>query len=143
MMRNQMSFMLFALFCFTTTAAMADIGQLTPPDLTTTIKVYPKPEQTKQMEPAKLSPNKVDTLVGTLKKDRMAVGGESTGWTLNYRDVAGNHVIEVDFERDIVGKAHDGTTVRVTGKLVVREYVERGNVQTLIISKLEEVEAPH
>lgn len=141
-MKNPRYGMLFALLSFTTTAAMADMEQLSPPDLTTTIKVYPKPEITKQMEPAKLNPEKQTTLAGILKKDRIAVGGESTGWSLNYRDVAGNHVIEVDFERDIVGKAHDGATVRVTGKLVVREYVERGNVQTLVIFKLEEVEAP-
>lgn len=141
-MRNQMFYMLFALLSFSITDAMADIGQLTPPDLTQTIKVHPSPVPVKSAEPAKLIPEKTTTLVGILKKDRMAVGGESTGWSLNYRDVARNHVIEVDFERDIVGKAHDGATVRVTGKLVVREYVERGNVQTLVIFKLEEVEAP-
>lgn len=72
MMRNQRNFVLFVLLSFSITDAMADIGQLTPLDLTPTIKVYPSPVPVKSAEPAKLTPEKTATLVGILKKDRMA-----------------------------------------------------------------------
>lgn len=138
MMKSHRTHLLFALLSFTTTSTMADTGQLTPPDLTPTIIVYPAPVPSKPVEPATLAPEKKTTLVGTLKNDRIAIAGETTGWTLHYRDEAGVQVIEVDL-RDLKAKARDGTTMRVTGNIVVREYVERGNIRTLLVSKLEEV----
>src|SRR6266566_1820141 len=36
------------------------------------------------------------TLTGTLQSGRVAIGGESTGWALEYRDAAGQHSIEVE-----------------------------------------------
>src|ERR1700757_2207784 len=35
------------------------------------------------------------TLTGTLRGGRIAIGGETTGWTLEYRDASGQHSVEV------------------------------------------------
>src|SRR4029077_17681050 len=36
------------------------------------------------------------TLTGTLQGGRVGIGGESTGWALEFRDAAGQHSIEVE-----------------------------------------------
>jgi 4-carboxymuconolactone decarboxylase len=81
------------------------------------------------------------TLTGTLRGGRIAIGGETTGWTLEYRDSSGEHSIEVELPRELLTRARSGATVRVTGSIATRNYVERGAVRILRASRLDEVSA--
>ena len=82
------------------------------------------------------------TLTGTLQGGRIAIGGETTGWTLEYRDATGPHSIEVDLPGAMATRARSGATVRLTGTMVTREYVERGATSVLRVSRLEDSAAP-
>jgi 4-carboxymuconolactone decarboxylase len=79
------------------------------------------------------------TLTGTLRGGRIAIGGETTGWTLEYRDSSGEQSVEVELPRDLMTRARSGATVRVTGSFTTRNYVERGAVRLLRVSRLDEV----
>jgi len=81
------------------------------------------------------------TLTGTLQGGRVAIGGESTGWALEYRDAAGQHSIEVELPGALMARARSGAMVRLTGMYVTREYVERGSVRILRVTRLEETRA--
>ena len=78
------------------------------------------------------------TLTGTLQGGRIAIGGESTGWALEYRDDTGPHSVEVELPRELMTRARSGATVRVTGTFGTRQYVERGSVRIFRVSRLEE-----
>jgi 4-carboxymuconolactone decarboxylase len=82
------------------------------------------------------------TLTGTLQGGRIAIGGETTGWTLEYRDGSGPHSIEVDLPGALATRARSGATVQLTGTIVTREYVERGSTRVLRVSRLEDAGAP-
>jgi 4-carboxymuconolactone decarboxylase len=81
------------------------------------------------------------TLTGTLRGGRIAIGGETTGWTLEYRDASGDHSVEVELPRELMARARSDATVRVTGSFTTRNYVERGAVRLLRVSRLDEVSA--
>jgi len=81
------------------------------------------------------------TLTGALQSGRVAIGGESTGWTLDYRDAAGQHSVEVELPRDIAARVSSGSTVRVSGTFATREYVERGAVRIFRVTRLESASA--
>jgi 4-carboxymuconolactone decarboxylase len=78
------------------------------------------------------------TLTGTLRGGRIAIGGETTGWLLEYRDASGEHSVEVELPRELMTRARSGATVRVTGVFTNREYVERGTVRVFRVSRLDE-----
>ena len=69
------------------------------------------------------------TLTGKLRGGMMAIGGETTGWTLAYGFGRGGVArIEVDM-RGVEGwKTEEETDVTVSGVIVVKQYVERGSV---------------
>lgn len=90
---------------------------------------------------AQTAPQEV-TLTGTLRGGRIAIGGETTGWTLEYRDSSGEHSIEVELPGELMTRARSGVTVRVTGLFTNRDYVERGSVRMFRVSRLEEAAAP-
>jgi len=79
------------------------------------------------------------TLTGTLRGGRVAIGGETTGWSLEYRDASGDHSIEVELPRELLTRVESGMAVRVTGVFATRDYVERGSVRILRVSRLEGV----
>ena len=81
------------------------------------------------------------TLTGTLRGGRIAIGGETTGWTLEYRDPSGEHSIEVELPRELMARARSDAMVRVTGSFATRNYVERGAVRIFRVSRLDEVSA--
>jgi hypothetical protein len=78
------------------------------------------------------------TLTGTLQGGRIAIGGETTGWALEYRDSTGPHSIEVELPGALAARARSGTMVKLTGTIVMREYVERGSTRVLRVSRLED-----
>jgi len=81
------------------------------------------------------------TLTGTLRGGRVAIGGETSGWTLEYRDASGPHTIEVELPPDQISRARSGAAVRVTGTFATRQFVERGSVRVFRISRLEDAGA--
>ena len=81
------------------------------------------------------------TLTGTLQGGRIAIGGESTGWALEYRDASGQHSVEVELPRDLMARARSGAMVRLTGTFGTRAYVERGSVRIFRVSRLEDMTA--
>jgi len=86
--------------------------------------------------------DKTVTLTGTLKGGIIAIGGEHTGWALDYRDASGPHSIEVSLSRDLLSRAKSGATVKLTGTYVTKEYVERGSTRILQVTKFEEIAPP-
>ncbi len=78
------------------------------------------------------------TLTGTLQGGRIAIGGETTGWALEYRDNTGPHSIEVELPGALAARARSGAMVKLTGTIVTREYVERGSTRVLRVSRLED-----
>lgn len=78
------------------------------------------------------------TLTGTLQGGRIAIGGETTGWTLEYRDATGSHSVEVELPRELMARAQSGAQVSVTGSFATRQYVERGSVRTFRVTRFED-----
>jgi 4-carboxymuconolactone decarboxylase len=76
------------------------------------------------------------TLTGTLTGGRVAIGGETTGWTLQYRDDSGEHSVEVVLPQQALAQAKSGDTVTVTGVFTTRQYVERGSVRVFTVTTL-------
>jgi 4-carboxymuconolactone decarboxylase len=81
------------------------------------------------------------TLTGTLQGGRIAIGGESTGWMLEYRDATGQHAVEVELPRDLMARARSGAMVRLAGTFTTRQYVERGSVRVFRVTRLEDASA--
>jgi 4-carboxymuconolactone decarboxylase len=77
------------------------------------------------------------TLTGTLQGGRIAIGGETTGWSLEYRDASGQHSVEVELPGDLMARATSGAMVRLTGTYVTRQYVERGAVRIFRVTRME------
>src|ERR1051326_6766844 len=76
------------------------------------------------------------TLTGTLRGDRIAAGGESTGWSLQYKDKDGEHTVEVQLPEALTTRARTPEVVTVTGTFGTREYVERGTVRVFRVTKI-------
>jgi hypothetical protein len=77
-------------------------------------------------------------LVGDLSGGMMAIGGETTGWKLRYQTPQGRGTIEVDIS-GLRGEPAQGS-VRVTGKIIRREYIERGSMLILRATKIEKMD---
>ena len=81
------------------------------------------------------------TFTGTLRGGMMAVGGETTGWTLVGDAQTGG--IQVDVWR-VKAQAQrlDGRRVTITGRMTDKEYVESGKTQILVAEKIEPAADP-
>jgi 4-carboxymuconolactone decarboxylase len=75
------------------------------------------------------------TLTGTVQGGRIAIGGETTGWVLQYRDDTGEHSVEIALPPST--QVTSGASVRVTGMFATRQYVERGAVRIFNVTRLE------
>ena len=75
------------------------------------------------------------TLTGTLRGGLMAIGGETTGWTLVGDAQTGGTELDVSVVRDQAENL-DGKRVTVTGQLTDRQYVERGNVRVMKVERI-------
>ncbi len=83
------------------------------------------------------------TLKGKLEGGRMAIGGETTGWQLDYTDAKGAAAsLEVDVSAIKNAAALDGATVEITGELIAKQYVERGSVLILKASSITKAGSP-
>ena len=81
------------------------------------------------------------TLTGTLRGDRIAAGGESTGWSLEYKDKDGAHTVDVELPAALATRPREPATVTVTGSFGTREYVERGTVRVLRVTSIKKNQA--
>lgn len=72
------------------------------------------------------------TLTGKLQGGMMAIGGETTGWQLTYP----GGTIEVDMKAVGDAEGFDGKNVAITGKVLTKNYVERGSVMILGAEKV-------
>lgn len=80
------------------------------------------------------------TFTGMLKSGFAGIGGESTGWMLESKDLPKS--LEIDVSAVAAQAAQlDGTRVRVWGRVVERKYVERGTVLVLKADRIEAVPA--
>lgn len=75
------------------------------------------------------------TLSGVLTKGIMAVGGETTGWLLEYQTAAGTQTIQVDPTNLKPDKIPEGN-VAVKGEIVERSYLQSGPTLILKAAKI-------
>ena len=76
----------------------------------------------------------------------MAIGGESTGWSLELESttiIAGKqvHSIQVSYRKTETLEKLENARVRVTGKITRRHGVETGEQLVLDVSSIKEAEA--
>ena len=71
-------------------------------------------------------------LTGTLEQ-RMAIGGETTGWSLRYGE---KKRVEVLLPKEAFAWVKDGVVVSVSGAYGTKHYLERGDVAVFIVKKI-------
>lgn len=77
------------------------------------------------------------TYTGEFLSDRVAVGGETSGFALRYLATDGStKTIDLEVSSGVARQFKSGTRVRVSGTLKEREYVERGKVQVLVVCEM-------
>lgn len=74
-------------------------------------------------------------LTGMLEQ-RMAIGGETTGWALRYGD---KQRVEVQLPPEALAWVKDGVAVAVSGVHGTKHYLERGDVPVFIVKKITQV----
>ncbi len=74
-------------------------------------------------------------LTGQLEGGIMAIGGETPGWRLTYLTKDGKRTLDVDCSALPADKIPEGP-VRITGKVITKNYVERGPTQILNASEV-------
>ena len=75
------------------------------------------------------------TFTGTLRGGMMAIGGETTGWTLVGDAQTGGLQVDTSRVQDQAQKL-DGQRVTITGKMTDKNYVESGKTPILIADKI-------
>ena len=92
---------------------------------------------TRPTEPINPPSTQMTTLTGTLRGGMMAIGGETTGWSLVGDGAVGG--VELDVSRiKADAKKLDGKRVTVHGQMVDKKYVERGTVRMMRVERIEE-----
>jgi hypothetical protein len=81
------------------------------------------------------------TFTGTLRGGMMAIGGETTGWTLVGDAQTGGIQVDVSRIKDQAQKL-DGKRVTITGKMTEKNYVESGRTPILVADKIEPAPEP-
>jgi hypothetical protein len=76
------------------------------------------------------------TLRGRLTGGMMGIGGETTGWVLDYQAGGAQRQIDVDVSGMADGNIPEGA-VQITGKISKKNYVERGPTLILKAVKIE------
>ena len=88
---------------------------------------------TRPVEPPSTQPVE---LTGKLRGGMMAIGGETTGWTLVGDAATGGTELDVSAVKADAERL-DGQRVTVTGRMEDRRYVERGTVRVLRVERIE------
>lgn len=80
------------------------------------------------------------TVVGVLRGGMAGIGGEHTGWQMERP--GGLSPIEVDVSKvPARARKFEGRRVALTGRMVDRDYVERGRVRILQVNKIDQAAA--
>jgi len=74
-------------------------------------------------------------LTGILEQ-RMAIGGETTGWSLRYGE---KKRVEVLLPAEAFAWIKDGVAVSVSGAYGTKHYLERGDAAVFIVKKISQV----
>lgn len=74
-------------------------------------------------------------LMGTLEQ-RVAIGGETTGWVLRYGE---KQRVQVLLPVEAFAWIRDGVVVSVSGVHGTKHYPERGDVAVFIVKKISQV----
>lgn len=90
--------------------------------------------QTAAPTPKATAPAEVQ-LVGRLEQ-RLAIGGETTGWVLRHGD---KQRVQVLLPLEAFSWIRDGVDVAVTGSYGTKQYPERGEVVVFIVKKISQV----
>ena len=81
------------------------------------------------------------SFTGRLQSGVMGIGGEHTGWVLAGDGASGG--IEVDVSKiKEEAKANDGKRVTITGRMVEKNYTERGKVSVLVAESIKAAPKP-
>ena len=92
-----------------------------------------------QGQPAQSAPSPAAVpevqLMGTLEQ-RMAIGGETTGWALRTGD---KKRVEVLLPPEVFAWIKDGMVVSVSGVYGTKHYLERGDVTVFMVKKISQV----
>ena len=75
------------------------------------------------------------TFTGTLQSGVVGIGGEHTGWIIASDGGAGGMEVDISKVREDA-RANDGKRVTITGKVINKNYTERGNVQVLVADSI-------
>lgn len=97
----------------------------------------PSPAPASTTKPLTPPTTQMTTQTGTLRGGMMAIGGETTGWTLVGDGGVGGLELDVSAVQDAAARL-EGKRVNVTGRPIDKQYVERGTVRILRVEKLEE-----
>ncbi|MHB1079483.1 MAG: hypothetical protein ACYC67_08765 [Prosthecobacter sp.] len=90
--------------------------------------------QTAAPAPKAAAPAEVQ-LMGTLEQ-RVAIGGETTGWVLRYGE---KQRVQVLLPVEAFAWIRDGVVVSVSGVHGTKHYPERGDVAVFIVKKISQV----
>ena len=81
------------------------------------------------------------TFTGTLQSGVVAIGGEHTGWIIASDGGAGGMEVDISKVRD-QARANDGKRVSITGKVINKNYPERGKVPLIIVDSIKPAAKP-
>lgn len=96
-----------------------------------------KPAEPKTENPTgPLREGEIVTVLGVLRGGGMAIGGETTGWMLSYKTSQGMQHVEVDIG-GLNAETLTAKSVRITAKVITRNYVERGPTLILKAEKID------
>ena len=75
------------------------------------------------------------TFTGTLHSGVVGIGGEHTGWIIASDGGAGGFEVDISRARE-AARANDGKRVTITGKVINRNYTERGKVPVIVADSI-------
>ena len=75
------------------------------------------------------------TFTGTLQSGVVGIGGEHTGWIIAADGGAGGFEVDVSKVRE-AARANDGKRVTIVGKVINRNYTERGKVPVIVVDSI-------
>jgi len=76
-------------------------------------------------------------LEGNLEGGVMAIGGETTGWVLNFKEGGEEKSIEVDMSAIDLADIFGGKDVKIAGEIISKQYTTRGTVLVLKAAKIQ------
>src|SRR6185295_6074268 len=82
------------------------------------------------------------SFTGTLQSGVVAVGGEHTGWIIAADGAAGGMEVDVSKVREDA-RSLDGKRVTITGKVINRNYTERGKVIVIVADTIKPAPKPN